>query len=79
MAQSEEMFVHGDLKREGEVALNDSSIYDVSSYGWLNENDPDPEFIGHAMWQIDQPHWTIVRSSGTGLSKDVRKVSKKEY
>jgi hypothetical protein len=30
-------------------------VYDVSSYGWLNENDADPEFIGHAMWQIDQP------------------------
>jgi hypothetical protein len=43
------------LKREVQTALNDASIYDIRSYGWLNEHDADPEFIGHAMWQIDQP------------------------
>lgn len=43
------------LKREVQTALNDSSIYDIGSYGWLNEYNADPEFIGHAMWQIDQP------------------------
>ena len=40
--------IQGGLKREVEVALNDSSIYDIGSYGWVSENDPDPEFIGHA-------------------------------
>jgi hypothetical protein len=30
-------------------------IYDIGNYCWLNENDADPEFIGHAMWQTDQP------------------------
>ncbi len=43
------------LEREVQSALAEASVYDVSSYGWLNENDADPEFIGHAMWQIDQP------------------------
>jgi hypothetical protein len=43
------------LEREVQAALKDSSIYYIGSYGWLNEYDADPEFIGHAMWQIDQP------------------------
>jgi hypothetical protein len=43
------------FKREVQTALKDASIYDIGSYGWLNEYEADPEFIGHAMWQIDQP------------------------
>jgi hypothetical protein len=43
------------FEREIESALAKASVYDVNSYGWLNENDADPHFIGHAMWQIDQP------------------------
>jgi hypothetical protein len=35
--------------------LNAAALYDIGSYGWLNENDADPELIGHAMWQVDQP------------------------
>jgi hypothetical protein len=49
---------HDDLVRlEGAVAeaLNAAGLYDIGSYGWLNENDPDPELVGHAMWQLDQP------------------------
>lgn len=44
-----------EFEREVESALVDASIYDIGSYGWLNENDADPEFIGRAMWQTDQP------------------------
>lgn len=43
------------LKREVQTALKDASIHDINSYGWLNEYDADPEFVGHAMWQIEQP------------------------
>ncbi len=43
------------VEREVQTALTEASVYDVGSYGWLNENDADPEFIGHAMWQTDQP------------------------
>ena len=35
--------------------LHTAGVYDISSYGWLNENDVDPELVGHAMWQLDQP------------------------
>jgi hypothetical protein len=48
-------FFPATLEREVRSVLNDAAIYDIDSYGWLNENDPDPEFIGHAMWQTDQP------------------------
>lgn len=48
----------GDLLRlEAAVVdvLNGAGLYDIGSYGWLNENDADPELVGHAMWQVDQP------------------------
>jgi hypothetical protein len=35
--------------------LKTTGLYDIGSYGWRNENEPDPEFVGHAMWQVDQP------------------------
>jgi hypothetical protein len=38
-----------------ESILQEVKLHDIEHYGWLNENDPDPEFIGHAMWQVDQP------------------------
>jgi hypothetical protein len=43
------------LTREVQKELNNASIYPIGSYGWLNEYEADPEFIGHAMWQSDQP------------------------
>jgi hypothetical protein len=48
-------FFHDALKREVQAALKEAAIYEIGSYGWLNENEPDPEFIGHAMWQVDAP------------------------
>jgi len=44
------------LERLVRSALDDASIHDVEWYAWLNETDADPRFIGHAMWQTDQPH-----------------------
>lgn len=55
MTQENTPFLPEALKREVQTALKDASIYDIGSYGWLNEHDADPEFVGHAMWQIDQP------------------------
>ncbi len=28
-------------------------VYEIGSYGWLNEDEPDPASLGHAMWQHD--------------------------
>jgi hypothetical protein len=48
-------FSHDALKREVQAALKDAAIFDIGSYGWLSESEADPEFIGHAMWQVDAP------------------------
>lgn len=55
MTEHKDAFIHEALKREVQAALNDAAIYEMGSYGWLNENEADPEFIGHAMWQVDAP------------------------
>lgn len=38
-----------------ESALLDFEVYDIGSYGWLNESDADPDMLGHAIWQTEQP------------------------
>ena len=43
------------LEKEIATLLTSHQIYDIGNYGWLNENTPDPEFLGHAMWQIEPP------------------------
>ena len=48
-------FIPAALDRDVRSALNDAHIYDIASYGWVNENDPDPNFIGYAMWDTDGP------------------------
>src|SRR5258708_856832 len=43
------------LESAATAALIAADVYDIGNYGWLNENEADPDFIGHAMWQTDQP------------------------
>jgi hypothetical protein len=43
------------LRRETAKLLLESEIWEFGSFGWLNQDDADPEFIGHAMWQTDAP------------------------
>jgi hypothetical protein len=38
-----------------ETALAAERIFDVDSYGWLNEDDIDPDFVGYAMWGMNPP------------------------
>lgn len=45
-----------DLERAAQQMLVAAKVFDMGSYGWLNENDADPDYIGHAMWQTDQPY-----------------------
>lgn len=55
MVEQADSLFHDEFKREVQAALEEAAIFDIGSYGWLNENDPDPDFIGHAMWQVDAP------------------------
>lgn len=43
------------LDQEIEARLVERQIYDIGHYGWLDGDTYDPEFLGHAMWQIRSP------------------------
>jgi hypothetical protein len=43
------------LEQETGQLLSKNKIYDILDYGWLNQDTPDPEHIGHAIWQTDPP------------------------
>jgi hypothetical protein len=47
------------LPRAFESAVNDAcvslGIYEITTYGWLNEWDEDPDYEGHALWQTAPP------------------------
>ncbi|UWU76211.1 hypothetical protein N2603_41095 [Bradyrhizobium huanghuaihaiense] len=42
-------------ERKIERRLNEAKLWPLSSYGWVDENTADPDFIGHAMWQVEPP------------------------
>jgi len=44
------------LRNATEELLCSRGVLDVDTYGWLNENDEDPEFIGYAMWARNPPY-----------------------
>lgn len=43
------------LNQEIAEQLRSCEVYDIGHYGWQDENTPDPQFLGHAMWQVDPP------------------------
>jgi hypothetical protein len=43
------------MRRDAEQLLRDEKIWLFGTFGWLNANDVDPEYLGHAMWQTDDP------------------------
>lgn len=45
-----------ELHAQVDALLREYGVYDVDSYGWLNENDVDPETVGFAMWTLDRPY-----------------------
>ncbi len=53
---------------EAEQLLSTHAVYDVLSYGWSNEDTPNPEYVGHAMWQVNPPFehdWEALQNDGT--------------
>lgn len=43
------------LDKEATSLLISNNVYDIGSYGWQSEDTEDPEYIGHAMWQVNPP------------------------
>jgi hypothetical protein len=46
------------LRNTTEELLCSRGVYDVDAFGWLNEYDVDPEFVGYAMWALSPPYET---------------------
>lgn len=44
------------LKKEAEALLHARAVFDIDHYGWLNEDDLDPDFAGYAMWGQSPPY-----------------------
>lgn len=42
------------VKDASEKLLRARGVWDIDSYGWLNLEDPDPDFTGYVMW-VEQP------------------------
>jgi hypothetical protein len=53
--QSPEKDLDTATQKEAEKLLQHLGIWKFENHGWLNENDYDPEFMGHAMWQTEPP------------------------
>ena len=43
------------LDQEASSLLTLNGVYDIGSYGWQSEKTEDPDYIGHAMWQVNPP------------------------
>jgi len=44
------------LRKKTEELLLSRGVFDVDAFGWLYENDVDPEFVGYAMWALSPPY-----------------------
>ncbi len=44
------------LRNTTEELLRSRGVFDVDVFGWRNEDDFDPEFIGYAMWAQSPPY-----------------------
>lgn len=43
------------LDQEASNQLLSQNLFDIGNYGWQSEDTVDPDYIGHAMWQINPP------------------------
>lgn len=43
------------LRKAIEELLDSRGVFDVDAFGWLNEDDVDPEYVGYAMWALSPP------------------------
>lgn len=55
------------LDQEANDIPLENQIYDIGNYGWQSEDTEDPDYIGHAMWQISPPietEWEYLMGTG---------------
>jgi len=63
------------LVRAVEALLDVRQVRDIDYLGWLNQNDPNPEYVGYAMWTIDPPWDLIDRLNGPAPSDEQRRLT----
>jgi hypothetical protein len=44
------------LRRAASERLQARGVFDIDAYGWMNEDDVDPDFVGYAMWTTSPPY-----------------------
>jgi hypothetical protein len=44
------------LRNTIEELLSSRGVFDIDSFGWVNEEEVDPEFVGYAMWAQSPPY-----------------------
>lgn len=62
---TEKLVVYLDQEAGKLLLLQD--VYDIGNYGWQSEDTEDPDYIGHAMWQISPPvetEWEYLFGNG---------------
>lgn len=47
---------HDNPTFDAEALLRVRRVFDIDHYGWLDEDDHDPEFVGYAMWTLNAPY-----------------------
>jgi hypothetical protein len=55
MTENNSHHLNASVQAEVERLLREANIRKLNNFGWLNADDPDPELIGHAKWQIKPP------------------------
>jgi len=52
------------LRKETEELLHSRGVFDVDHFGWLSQDEVDPEYVGYAMWDLTPPYdHHLMRSS----------------
>ncbi|MEN6623366.1 MAG: hypothetical protein ABFD50_17695 [Smithella sp.] len=64
------------IDQEAGNLLLSQAIYDIGNYGWQSEDTEDPDYIGHAMWQINPPveiEWDYMFDNGPVRNRPTEK------
>src|SRR5260370_42090975 len=58
------------LRKEAEELLHSRGVFDVDRFGWLSQDEVDPEYVGYAMWALSPPYdHHLMRSSDEAPSR----------
>lgn len=64
------------IDQEAGNLLLSQAIYDIGNYGWQSEDTEDPDYVGHAMWQMNPPveiEWDYMFDNGPVRNRPTEK------